>query len=78
MKKEELEAILGDGNDELDLGPIEQHLHALATERKLPVLALGLCTIRIEESAPALRALLERAADGETLSDDEELLLFRG
>ncbi|MGB8400891.1 MAG: DUF1186 domain-containing protein, partial [Bradyrhizobium sp.] len=43
-----------------------------------PVLALGLCTIRIEESAPALRALLERAADGETLSDDEELLLFRG
>jgi uncharacterized protein len=78
MKKQELEAILGNGVDELDLGPIEEHLHALATEPKLPVLALGLCTIRIEESAPALRALLARAADGETLSEDEQRLLFRG
>jgi len=78
MKKEELEAILGDGSDELDPGPIEESLHAVATERKLPVLALGQCTIRIEESSPALLALLERAADGETLAEDEETLLFRG
>jgi uncharacterized protein DUF1186/SEC-C motif-containing protein len=78
MKKEEPEAILGNGSDELDLGPIEENLHAVATERKLPVLALGQCTIRIEESSPALLALLERAADGETLAEDEEMLLFRG
>jgi len=78
MKKEELEAILGNGSDELDLGPIEESLDAVATERKLPVLALGQCTIRIEESSPALLALLERAADGETLAEDENMLLFRG
>jgi hypothetical protein len=78
MKKEELEAILGNGSDELDLGPIEDSLHVVATERKLPVLALGQCTIRIEESSPALLALLKRAADGETLAEDENMLLFRG
>jgi hypothetical protein len=78
MKKEELEHLLGDEQGDLDLGPIEVHLHALASERKLPILALGLCVIRIEESAPALRAVLERAADGEPLNDDEEMLLFRG
>jgi hypothetical protein len=33
MKKEELEAILGSGEGELDLGPIEECLHAVATER---------------------------------------------
>ena len=78
MKKEELEAILGNGINELDLGPIEESLHAVATERKLPVLELGQCTIRIEESSPALLALLERAADGEALAEDEETLVFRG
>jgi Protein of unknown function (DUF1186)/SEC-C motif len=78
MKKEELEAILGNGSDELDLGPIEDSLYLVANERKLPVLALGQCTLRIEESSPALLALLERAADGETLADDEDMLLFRG
>jgi hypothetical protein len=78
MKKEELEAVLGNGIDELDLGPIEESLHAVATERKLPVPTLGQCTIRIEESSPALLALLKRAADGEALAEDEETLLFRG
>jgi uncharacterized protein len=78
MKKEELEAILGDGENTPDLGPIEGHLYAIATERKLPDLAVGLCTLRIEEAAPRLRAVLLRAADGELLSDDEGLLLFRG
>ncbi|CCV10869.1 DUF1186 domain-containing protein [Mesorhizobium sp. STM 4661] len=78
MKKEELEAILGDGQPDFDLGAIEHHLHAVATERPVPDVAIGLCTIRIEESAPALLAILTRAADGAALSDDEEMLLFRG
>jgi hypothetical protein len=78
MKKEQLEAILGDGENTPDLGPIEDHLHAVATERKLPNFAVGMCTLRIEEAAPKLRAVLLRAADGEALSDDESLLLFRG
>lgn len=37
-----------------------------------------MCVVRIEESAPSLRAVLLRAADGEVLSDDDSLLLFRG
>ena len=78
MKKEELEAILAQGGDRPDLGPIEDHLHALATKRDLPTLALAMCTIRIEESAPALRAAVARAADGHILTGDEEMLVFRG
>lgn len=78
MKKEELEAILEQGADRRDLGPIEDHLHALATERGFPAFALAMCTIRIEESAPALRAVLARAADGDVLTDDEAMLAFRG
>jgi uncharacterized protein len=78
MKKEELETILGDGENAPDLGPIEDYLHAVATERKLPNFAVGICTVRIEEAAPKLRAVLLRAADGKELSDDESLLLFRG
>lgn len=78
MKKEELEAILGDGENTPDLGPIEEYLHAVATEPELPDFAVGMCAARIEEAAPSLRAVLLRAADGEALSDDEALLLFRG
>jgi uncharacterized protein len=78
MKKEQLEAILGDGENTPDLGPIENYLHAVATERKLPKLAVGICTLRIEEAAPKLRAVLLHAADGEVLPDDDSLLLFRG
>jgi len=78
MKKEELEAILGDGENTPDLGPIEEYIHAVATEPKLPDFAVGMCVARIEESAPSLRAVLLRAADGEVLSDYERLLLFRG
>lgn len=78
MKKQELEVILGDGENTPDLGPIEDYLHTVATERKLPDFAVGMCTLRIEEAAPKLRAVLLRAADGEVLSDDEGLLLFRG
>ena len=78
MKKQELEAILGDGENTPDLAPIEDYLDAVATERKLPDFAVGMCTLRIEEAAPKLRAVLLRAADGRELSDDESLLLFRG
>jgi Protein of unknown function (DUF1186)/SEC-C motif len=61
-----------------DLGPIENHLQALATEWRLPRQAIVTCLIRIGLAAPALRAVLVRAADGEALSDDESRLLFRG
>jgi hypothetical protein len=74
MNKEEL----GDGENTPDTGPIETYLHAIATEDRLPRLAVGMCTVRIEEAAPPLRAILSRAADGEPLSGDESLLLFRG
>ncbi|MER9231347.1 DUF1186 family protein [Mesorhizobium sp. M0622] len=78
MKNEDLESILGHGNPGFDLGPIEDQLHAVATKRQLPDVAIIHCIARIEESAPALRAILTRAADGEALSEDEEMLLFRG
>jgi hypothetical protein len=74
MRKEEAEAKLQCG----DLGPIEDHLEAIATERRLPAYAIGMCLLRMEEAAPVLRALLARAADGEALSQDECTLLFRG
>jgi uncharacterized protein len=74
MRKEEAEAKLKCG----DLGPIEDHLEAVATEWRLPRYAIGMCLVRIEEAAPSLRALLARAADGEALSEDECTLLFRG
>jgi hypothetical protein len=78
MKKEEFERILAGTGEAVDTGSIETHLHALATERRLPRLAIGVCTVRFEESAPTLRAILTRAADGDNLSDDEATLLFRG
>ncbi|MDX8531661.1 DUF1186 domain-containing protein [Mesorhizobium sp. VK25A] len=78
MKKEELEKLLSTDSEDFTLYPIDRYLHALATERRMPDLAIGVCTIRIEEAAPALRAVLARAADGEVLSLDDERLLFRG
>ena len=60
MKKQELEAIFSDGENAPDTGPIETYLHAVATERKLPSFAVAMCTVRIEESAPKLRAVLAR------------------
>jgi len=78
VKKEELEAILGNGEGVPDLGPIEDHLRLVATQRQLPDFAIGICTIRIEESGPYLRAILSRAADGEALSDDEAMPVLRG
>jgi hypothetical protein len=58
--------------------PIGEHLDALARDEDLPDLALAACTMRIGEAAPALLAVLARAADGEVLDDDETTLLFRG
>lgn len=78
MKKEELETILGRGRPGFDLGPIEDQLHAVASEQQLPDAAIIHCIVRNEESAPALRAVLTRAAEGEHLSQDDEMLLFRG
>ncbi len=78
MKKEELEAIFSDDKNTPDTGPIENYIHAVATEGRLPRLAVSMCTIRIEEAAPHLRAVLARAAEGEELSAPESLLLFRG
>ncbi|TPJ73809.1 DUF1186 domain-containing protein [Mesorhizobium sp. B2-7-1] len=78
MKKEDLEKLLSNDSGDFELYPIDRYLHAVATERQVPDLAIAVCTMRIEESAPHLRAVLERAADGEPLSDDEEMLLFRG
>ena len=78
MRKEEFEAILSDGTGEVDAGPIEDQLFLLATERHLPGLAIAQCTIRIEESAPALLDVLDRAARAEALTEENETLLFRG
>jgi len=78
MKKEELAALLGSSEQPADVGAIEDHLHALAVEDHLPDLAVAMCAARIEESGAPLRAILIRAANSEVLSEDEELLLFRG
>jgi hypothetical protein len=59
-------------------GPIELQLSALATERRVPVLALGACLMRPDEAAPAILDLMGRAAIGGRLDDDEATLLFRG
>src|SRR6266446_5823577 len=69
-----------DAGDEALAGlpPIEVYLNELASSRQLPDVAVGMCTLRFLESAPALRAILARAADGEKLTRDEETLLFRG
>jgi hypothetical protein len=79
MKKEQLERIFRDHDGDVpDLGPIENYLGAIATEPAIPDFAVGMCTIRIEESAPHLRAVLAQAADGEVLSEEAVTLLFRG
>jgi len=57
--------------------PIEDVVAQLATERQLPAVAIGLCTIRYPESGPLLRVVLQRGANGETNSEEEERLLFR-
>lgn len=78
MKKEELARLLGTDEKPVDLGPIEEHLHAIARTDDFPDLAIAMCAARFEESAPFFRAILARAADGEVLSEGENTLAFRG
>lgn len=78
MKKEELEAIFATLGKDFDLGSIDAHLTILGLEGRLPQFSLAVCTMRIEESAPPLLALLEQAAKGEPLSMSQQTLLFRG
>jgi hypothetical protein len=73
-----LEALLGDREDAVDLGPIEDHLAALATSPRPDAISIFNCTARVDESAPPIRWLVERAAAGEVLSEDEARLTFRG
>jgi len=58
--------------------PIEEHLLELGTSVDLPDFSVALCTARYEEVAPQLRELLERAAGGETFTDAEGRMFFRG
>ena len=58
--------------------PIEHYLETIAESDRLPGSAIAICVIRIEEAAPALRTLLARAVLDESLTESEELLLFRG
>ena len=58
--------------------PIDHYIETIAEIDRLPGSAIGICVIRIEEAAPALRALLARAVLGESLTESEDLLLFRG
>lgn len=74
MEREEFERILGG----VELAPIEEYLHAVATQEELPGSAIGICAALIEEAAPALRAVLAKAADGGVLSQEDGLLAFRG
>jgi len=78
MKKADFDALFSTDGNPVDSGAIEDHIGILATSATIPDLSLGICAARFEESAPILRALLIRAADGETLTDDETTLLFRG
>jgi hypothetical protein len=61
-----------------DIVPIDTYLRELAVARDLPDLAINMCVSRYAESGPALRAILDRAADGEVLTEEDENLLFRG
>ena len=59
-------------------GPIQAHLAALGTELQLPEAALRACVARFAEVAQPLRSLLDRAAAGKHLGEDESLRFFRG
>ena len=61
-----------------ETGPIEPHLAALAAEVNLPVLSIEVCTLRVEEAAPTLCAVIAQAGDGAALPEAEARLLLRG
>jgi hypothetical protein len=77
MEKEKL-AKLGSDEEPADTAPIEEHLHAIASDEDLPDFAIDMCVARIKESGPMLRAILAKAADAEALTESEEMLVFRG
>jgi hypothetical protein len=58
--------------------PLEEHLQELGESVGLPVFAVGLCTIRYEQTGPVFRTILDRAAAGESLDGNESLFFFRG
>jgi uncharacterized protein len=67
-----------DSIDTLEQPSIEGVLHELATSDKRPAAAIAACLSRFDEAAPALLALLQRAATGGNLTEDDATLLFRG
>jgi hypothetical protein len=71
VRKEEVAALLG-----REQRPIEDYLNAL-TDKPLSDLAIAYCALRIEEAAPALLAMLTKAADGEARTDEEKRQAFR-
>jgi hypothetical protein len=56
---------------------IDEYLDELAASESLPNLAIAMCTIRIDESGPALQAIVARAVLGEELSERDSRLAFR-
>ena len=60
------------------LAPIQQHIEALASHTGYPAVAVDTCVTRPEQSAPLLRAILQRVARGTALSDAEADQLFVG
>ncbi|MFA5964727.1 MAG: DUF1186 domain-containing protein [Sphingomonas sp.] len=73
----EIKAILERAGHQPDM-PIEHFVEQLASSEALPRAAIIMCTIRIDEAAPALRAVLARAVLGHDLNDADLQLLFRG
>ena len=57
--------------------PIEPYVEELARSQEIPRLAVGLCTVRYDDCADALRAALERAANGSLVDREDERLFFR-
>ncbi|MDB5710607.1 MAG: uncharacterized protein JWL96_2677 [Sphingomonas bacterium] len=74
---DEIREILERARHQPDL-PIEHFIEELATSEGLPRGAIIMCTIRIDEAAPELRAVLARVVLGNALDEAEGRLLFRG
>ena len=62
----------------MPLAPIQHHIDALADGPGYPAAAVEGCLRQAEQATPILRALLQRAARGLTLSDAEASQLFLG
>ena len=62
----------------MPLAPIQHHIDALADGPGYPAAAVEGCLRQAEQATPILRALLQRAARGLSLSDAEASQLFLG